>query len=295
MKAMVDPTWVLVAEDDDTIRQLICDSLTSAGEDLNLKVVEARDGLEAITKARLKEFHCVVTDLRMPRSTGEDFIRDMQTNSLNANTPTLVITGHGSDEFSERYSHIRVIAKPFIPNDLAKRVIREVKLGRIDDRIAIHLINPFSMAIKNLFETDFAIQLKMDEPVVKRSGEAVVGDVHCTLSLQTGNSKSRFTVSFDKSMIEHLKTLPFLKKAMSGSFTADLATRHLCQGIFENVAPILKNQLGQTPRLIATSILTSPAEIENSDLVRGHGVYLSMRTDQGRIIAGAFSKVRSRN
>jgi CheY-like chemotaxis protein len=93
-KEAVETRWVLLAEDDDDIRTLIRDSLIaeveSSGNGVLLKVVEAKDGTEALEQAVVQRFHCVITDLRMPRTTGDEFIRSMQSHPLNANTPTLI-------------------------------------------------------------------------------------------------------------------------------------------------------------------------------------------------------------
>lgn len=294
---ITDQRWVLLAEDDDDIRQLIHESLKSEGKDLNLQIVEAKDGVEAITIASNREFHCVVTDLKMPRSSGEDFIRAMQTHPLNANTPTLVITGHGSEEFSEKYSHIKVIPKPFMPSDLARSVIREIKLGRMDDRIAVHLINPFVLVIREFLENseDLALPVKLEEPSVKKAGEGLVGDVHCTLTLQSETIKNRFTLSFDKELLEYLRVNYFQTKIpISGGASSEITARQICQHIYELVSPQLKGVMGGAPRLVATSIITYKNEAEYAELVRGAGVNLVCRTEYGRIIAGAFSKAKSR-
>jgi CheY-like chemotaxis protein len=67
--------FVLVVEDDDEIRSLIVSSLKAESADVPLTVVEARDGREAIQFAGRQEFHCVVTDLNMPRTSGQELIR----------------------------------------------------------------------------------------------------------------------------------------------------------------------------------------------------------------------------
>lgn len=287
--------WILLAEDDDNIRQLIRDSLHIEGDGLNLHVVEAKDGLEAITKAGHREYHCVITDLKMPRSTGEDFIRAMKAHPLNANTPTVVITGHGGEDFSEKYSHIKVIPKPFTPMELARTVIREIKLGRMDDRIAVHLMNPFVASIRSYIEDETRLDLKLEEPVVKRTGEGIIGDVHCTMTLQSEVSKNRFTLSFDKELLEFIKIKQGQEKTTPGTGnTPDVIARTVCQQIFERVAPNLKGLMGGVPRLIGTSIVTMKNESEVAELMRTVGVTLVGRTAQGRVIAAAFSKPKTR-
>lgn len=286
-----DMRWVLLAEDDENIRSMIRASLETVDHGLNLQIVEARDGLEAITMANHREFHCVITDLKMPRSNGEDFIRSMQTHALNANTPTLVITGNSDGQFSERFSHIRVFPKPFSVQDLARTVVQEIKLGRMDSRIAVHLMNPFVHAIKTFIEDEVGLDLKLEDAAIKKAAEGLIGDFHCTMTIMSSNIKNRFSISFDREILDHLKTHYFQKRAPQwAGLTPDLTARQVCQALFEAVAPNLKNQMGGIPRLAATSIITNKNESEYSELIRAAGVTLVGRTDYGRVIAGAFSK-----
>ena len=81
--------FVLVVEDEDEIRSMIVSSLKEQAEGLELYIVEAKDGREAINYSGRQEFHCIVTDLTMPRTTGEELIRVLLADTLNANTPMI--------------------------------------------------------------------------------------------------------------------------------------------------------------------------------------------------------------
>ena len=194
----LDQKLILVAEDDDEIRGLIKQALESENEGLNLLVVEAKDGAEAIAQAEKQEFQCVITDLKMPLASGEDLIRSLQSKAANAHTPTLVVSGHMDADFGEQYKNVRTISKPFLPNDLAKAVVREVKLGRTDERAPVHLINPFVAAVRKLMTEDLKLHTDLQAPKVKKSGDPVDGEVHCTMTMTTGPMQFRFTLSFDE-------------------------------------------------------------------------------------------------
>lgn len=53
---------LLIAEDDNEMRSLLCDEL----QDLGCRIVEAGDGNEAIERAREMPPRLILTDLRMP-------------------------------------------------------------------------------------------------------------------------------------------------------------------------------------------------------------------------------------
>jgi chemosensory pili system protein ChpA (sensor histidine kinase/response regulator) len=62
--------WILVADDDEEIRQLLVRALTDEG----YAVVSARDGVEALELANQVYPHVIILDLRMPRMSGIQFL-----------------------------------------------------------------------------------------------------------------------------------------------------------------------------------------------------------------------------
>jgi CheY-like chemotaxis protein len=67
---MPDPS-VLVVEDDDTIRQLLTEYLTSHS---HVMVESARDGVEALHQISTKPYDVVVLDIVMPKMSGVDLL-----------------------------------------------------------------------------------------------------------------------------------------------------------------------------------------------------------------------------
>ena len=64
---------LLVVEDDDAMRDLLCEELAEAG----FEVTPARNGREGVERVRVAPFDLVITDLRMPEVDGFDLIRDV--------------------------------------------------------------------------------------------------------------------------------------------------------------------------------------------------------------------------
>ncbi|MES2962766.1 MAG: hypothetical protein V4760_02675, partial [Bdellovibrionota bacterium] len=200
------------------------------------------------------------------------------------------------DEFASRFKNVRSIPKPFQPADLAKAVVREIKLGRLDDRVPIHLMNPFIDACRRLLTDEMSISPKMEAPIVKKPGEAPLGDMHCTLIMTTGPVQARFTLSYDKEWIQFMKAEYFSKRNLQwASLSAETVARQITTILFNHAVPALVPIMGDPPRLAGITISTTGAkEPELVELTKQPGIKVSVRTDQGRIIAGAYARPKNR-
>jgi CheY-like chemotaxis protein len=90
MGAVVDPnqTVILLVEDDSEMRSLLCDELW----DLGCRIVEARDGDEALQRISDARPDVIVTDLRMPAG-GLDYVARLRT--FAPNSPIILMTAFG--------------------------------------------------------------------------------------------------------------------------------------------------------------------------------------------------------
>ena len=143
---------VLIVDDVEGIRILLRNALAKYAKTTNIQIetYEACDGMEAFVQMATKSFDCVVTDLKMPKETGDQLIKKIQASELNYNTPVMVLSGHIENEyksFTELYSHIRYLSKPCSPQEVAKKVITEIQLGKKDARVSLLLMNPFINAV----------------------------------------------------------------------------------------------------------------------------------------------------
>jgi two-component system cell cycle sensor histidine kinase/response regulator CckA len=114
---------VLLAEDDEKVREVISDALRSFG----YTVLEARDGPEALELARRHEtVDLLVTDVVMPGMSGRELGE-----RLTAERPGIRIlftSGYPADAVLRRgiaHAEVAYIEKPYVPDDLARKV-REV-------------------------------------------------------------------------------------------------------------------------------------------------------------------------
>nr|NIN23433.1 response regulator [Candidatus Aminicenantes bacterium]NIN47137.1 response regulator [Candidatus Aminicenantes bacterium]NIN90061.1 response regulator [Candidatus Aminicenantes bacterium]NIT28559.1 response regulator [Candidatus Aminicenantes bacterium] len=93
---------ILVVEDDLEMRSLLADELSEDGYD----VVQAGDGVEAVTKVANQRFDLVITDMRMPKMGGLELLPAVK--KVSPDIPVIVISSFGdwqtSAEAKERGS-----------------------------------------------------------------------------------------------------------------------------------------------------------------------------------------------
>lgn len=115
---------ILLVEDEEAVRELEKFILESEG----YEVMEARDGLEGLTKAEFRRPDLILLDLMMPDVSGGRMFDEMKEHPSTAGIPIIVVTGKPDAHqiFDESLGPENVIMKPFESDEL---------LGRIRDHI----------------------------------------------------------------------------------------------------------------------------------------------------------------
>ena len=80
---------VLVADDEEGIREFLAESLEKEGHE----IVQAADGAEALSLARAEPFDVIVTDLKMPKLDGMSLVRTLRTEQ--PDVEIIVLTAFG--------------------------------------------------------------------------------------------------------------------------------------------------------------------------------------------------------
>jgi DNA-binding NtrC family response regulator len=117
---------ILVADDEDIIRETVSDVLSRAGA----TVLPARDGNEAIEAARSQRFDLVLSDIKMPHHNGYEVFAAVR--QASPTCPVILITGFGYDP---NHSIVRaskeglagVLFKPFKVDQLLEEVRQALK------------------------------------------------------------------------------------------------------------------------------------------------------------------------
>jgi CheY-like chemotaxis protein len=111
---------VLVADDDDAIRMLICTILSEAG----YNVYEACDGLEAIDSLKKRRYDVLFTDYHMPKMDGLELL-DL-TQAMWPDLPVILATSDVS--LTDQTAHglldpaYAILEKPFDRSDLLNTI-----------------------------------------------------------------------------------------------------------------------------------------------------------------------------
>lgn len=111
---------VLVADDDQSIRQLVCTIIRREG----LEVDCVADGVEAIEKLEQNEYAVILLDLMMPRLDGFGVVEYMKENPPAHKPVILVISAYADQKFKQVDPNVvaGVLRKPFEVADLGSLV-----------------------------------------------------------------------------------------------------------------------------------------------------------------------------
>jgi two-component system response regulator MtrA len=112
---------IVVADDDDDIRDLVVFKLEQSGHD----VVSVGDGASAIEACRSHQPDLAVFDVMMPGMSGFDACREMRADADLAGIPVILLTARSQESDIEQGFTVGAddyVAKPFSPRELASRV-----------------------------------------------------------------------------------------------------------------------------------------------------------------------------
>ncbi len=112
---------ILTVDDSASMRQMVAYTLKSAGHE----VTEAKDGIEALEKARQAKFNLVITDVNLPNMDGITLTRELRTLTEYKFTPILTLTtesGNNKKQEGKAAGATGWIIKPFNPDQLLSTV-----------------------------------------------------------------------------------------------------------------------------------------------------------------------------
>lgn len=114
-------TKILIAEDDQDIRELIVLTLQFSGFD----VVSVEDGSMAVEKAKSEPFDLILMDVRMPRMTGYEACRRLKNMESTKDIPIIFLSAKGQEQEIKtglEAGAADYILKPFAPDILVSTI-----------------------------------------------------------------------------------------------------------------------------------------------------------------------------
>jgi DNA-binding NtrC family response regulator len=125
---MSDQRTVLIVEDEDNMRRMLGALLRRAG----YRVLEARDGAEALGVLDDAAVHAVVTDLKMPRMNGLELLE--ATRRRRGSLPVILLTAYGtigSAVEALKQGAFDYLTKPFDPDEVQQVVEKAVRTSEL--------------------------------------------------------------------------------------------------------------------------------------------------------------------
>jgi two-component system response regulator AtoC len=88
--------YILIVDDEKKSRVVLADFLRTRGH----QVAECSDGRAAIELFSKKKFHLVLTDIRMPRMSGIELLKEIRRLSSNQDVDVILFTGYGDEQMA---------------------------------------------------------------------------------------------------------------------------------------------------------------------------------------------------
>ena len=120
---------VLVVEDEEIVRELVCEVLEHQG----YNILCARDGIEALNLAEDYdgEIHLLVTDVIMPHMNGHELASKLS--ALRPDMKVLYVSGYSDNDIGDHGTldpRYELLQKPFTPQTLARKVRDVIREGK---------------------------------------------------------------------------------------------------------------------------------------------------------------------
>ncbi len=112
---------ILIVDDSESLRQVVSIALSGAG----YNVVEARDGLDGLSKLEENKVHLIISDVNMPNMNGIDFVKKVKTLSKCRFTPIIMLTTETQEYLMEECRKAGAkawVIKPFRPDQMLQAV-----------------------------------------------------------------------------------------------------------------------------------------------------------------------------
>lgn len=95
---------IAIIEDEAAIRNMYAMKLKLSG----YRVCEATDGITGLQMIEAESPDLVLLDLRMPRMTGEEMLRDLRSQTWGENIPVIILTNISRDEVPRTLWHLGI-------------------------------------------------------------------------------------------------------------------------------------------------------------------------------------------
>lgn len=196
--------WILLVDDEPDIRQSLKELIKFNFGD-SVRVVEASDGMEATTKIHFQAFHCIITDLKMPRKDGENFIEALRRNPMNESTPVILLSGFATKDIESKFHFVSVVTKPFVYNELIEIIENKLRSSQGKERLSATVYNNLIAATTDFLKSAIKSEVSVGATYIKKVGEDITDMTSArVLVVQLGQIKNSFCVAADTGDLKYL-------------------------------------------------------------------------------------------
>ena len=197
--------WVLLVDDEEEIREELARQFYEIfGKEV--KIIQAKDGVEAENKLKNQTFHLIVTDIRMPRKDGEELIEIVREGGFNETTPIIAMSAYSLKSIEKKFPFVSYLDKPITKEQLSKAVKTYFKLGStekmIDCSIFSSLLDSSVAFLKEALSRD---DFQVGEMSLKSPGKTVTADFAAVIQVGIGKVSNTFSVLCSKQTLEQLR------------------------------------------------------------------------------------------
>ncbi|CAZ88237.1 Chemotaxis protein CheY [Thiomonas arsenitoxydans] len=112
---------ILIVDDSASLRQVVNIALASAG----YEVIEAVDGVDALTKLDGRKIHLIISDVNMPNMDGITLVKEIKQKADYKFTPIIMLTTESQDDMKAQGQAAGArawVVKPFQPAQMLAAV-----------------------------------------------------------------------------------------------------------------------------------------------------------------------------
>ncbi len=184
---------VLIVEDEPDLLNTYSEVLTQAG----YQIVKSKDGVEAMFRMRSGDFDLVITDIKMPRLSGDKMIETLLASNINSNSQIIISSGYVDQALTEKFKNekrIHFLAKPVDTANLLIKVRSLLGQGG-GSSVDVRVINPVIEGALQIVSPAFEDHLRSGKPHIKQDNE-VSGDISAIVGLVSNSFRGNIALSF---------------------------------------------------------------------------------------------------
>lgn len=287
--------WLLIVETDDMLRKAIRDSVINQGDDLSVSIIEARDILEARKELEQREFHCLLTGHQLPIIQVKNLLRILRETPHQDQTPTLISVNAQEklrDDALKYLGNVRIISEPSHADILARMALEELRLGRINNRIALHLLEPAVDLLCEFVETELKGRAKVSPPKFLSDNQVRFKGIWARPILTNREIRTHLWLEFDQALLYHARQNYFQLPAEAPVAANEVARRWIAV-LFERLNEMTQVILGPKARLAQIEVFQN-GDNETLQISNCYGVSIDIHTDFGRASVGVYPNLTIR-